>query len=315
MERRRLRGTAEAGTHGEFGLAPTDKLDLWYPRLTAETRHQARCVLKGDVTWNIDAGSQQVSAAMEVGLAGGGTERIEVTLPRGAQRVEVTGPDVRRTDVAGETATVFLKGWTEGRTRLRVDFVLPTVKNGGQRLAGFGVRDGRWEEGTVVITNTAGSSEVVVSETEGLTEVALSEVPSGAAGMLAGPAVVAFKIGAQSWSAGVDVIDLGEFAVKESVADLAHYTAALTEDGSVCCLAQYEVRNRARQFLKLELPAGAKVLLARVNEKSVPLTPVAGKPDQYLLPLVRSKASITGLVSFPVEVAYLARVKGLEKKK
>ena len=52
--------------------------------------------------------------------------------------------------------------------------------------------------------------------------------------MLAGPAGMAYEITSRSWSATLDVIDLGRFAVTESIADLAHYTLALFEDGSIC---------------------------------------------------------------------------------
>ena len=80
------------------------------------------------------------------------------------------------------------------------------------------------------------------------------------------------------------------------------------------CRADYEIRNRNRQFLRINLPPGARVLLARVSEKSRPMTPMPGKKGEYLLPLERSTASVMGLVSFPVQLVYMYRADPLKAR-
>ena len=177
----RLRGSHGEGTHGQLSLLSGPRLSLTYRTPRPVPRRPARLILSGDVVWNIDVGSQEVTANIDVALAGGGADSIALTLPARANRVTVTGPDVRRTDHRGSTANVFLRGWTEGRTRLAVSFQLPERKDSPQRLDGLGVRNGRWADGMLVITNTAESREVVASELAGLTEVALSEVSPSAA--------------------------------------------------------------------------------------------------------------------------------------
>ena len=310
----RLRGTQAAGTHGQIALTPRDRLAVSWKPPTVLTDRPPRYQLSGAVAWNLDAAVQQVSARLDVAIVGGRSDRMVVSLPASAERVSITGPDVREARVNGGSATVHLRGKIAEQTRLHVHYEMPLARTGLQRLGGIEVRDGHWAGGTLVVTNTAGGSEVLPEHLVGLRELALSEVPPEAAAILAGPPVVACAITSRQWSAAVDVVDLGEFALRESIADLAHYQLAFRGDGSVLCKATWEMRNRTRQFLRLDLPRGSTVLLARVNEKTRPLSPVPGASDAWLLPLIRSEASVKGLVTFPVEVVLTCRVDGLARR-
>jgi tetratricopeptide (TPR) repeat protein len=310
----RLRGEAAGGTHGQLALTPRNRLSLTYERPGIVTEHPPRYALRGSVAWNLDPAAQQVTAVLDIGIIGGSTERLELGLPASAERLAISGPDVRETQVAGGRATVFLRGRTAERTRLRVACEMPLAKSGTQRLDGLSLEDGHWAGGTLVITSTAGSSEVLAGSMAGLRQLALADIPPSARATLAGPPALAYEISARTWSAEVEVLDLGEFALRESIADLAHYQLAFQDDGTIVCRASYEMRNRTRQFLRLELPAGALVAQARVNDDSKPLSPVPDTRDTYLVPLVRSTASVKGLVTFPVEVVFLCRIPGLAKR-
>ena len=314
-----LTGAAGKGTGGVLALKPTRRLNVTYRRPVVLTEREATYQVRGPVAWNIDAGGQDVTARLNVAILAGWTDRLEVALPAGADRVSVTGPDVREVRVAlapgaGGAATVHLRGRITGRTALTVKFALPAVRDHASALAGLGVRNGRWAGGTLVVTNSAGSSEIMPAETAGLKELALADIPRSAAGILTGRTALAYAITGRSWRAGIDVVDLGQFALRETIADLAHYEIVYRDDGSVICKGDYEIRNRNQQFLRISLPAGSQVLLARVNEKSRPMTPVGADGDEYLLPLVRSKASVIGLVSFPVEIVYVCRAAPLKAK-
>ena len=302
------------GTAGQLALTPRDTLELTFRRPQPVAERPPRYELSGDVAWNIDAASQHVTAALTVAIAGGASDRIALVLPASADRVVVSGPDVQEFQAAGGEVKVFLRGRIRGRTPLNVSYEMPPVKVGPQDFGVLGVRDGHWTGGTLVVTNTAGGSEILPSTITGLKELALAEIPSSASGILGGPAVLAYEISARDWSASVEQVFLGEFALRESIADLAHYEVFFTDDGSVFCKVSYEIRNRNRQFLRLDLPPGSRVLLARVNEKAQPLSPVPGQDDAWLLPLVRSMPSVKGLVSFPVEVVFVSRGRALRDK-
>ena len=311
---RGLEGSSGRGTHGQLAAAPCDRLAAtWQPPAPAVERPPSY-QLQGIVAWNIDAGVQQLEARLDVAIIDGRTDLLELRLPPAADRVRVTGPDVREVQIRAGGAQILLRGHVVEQTRLQVSCEMPLARSGLQRLGGIGLRDGHWTGGTVVVANAAGGSEVVVERLSGLRETALGEIPSDASAMLAGPPAVACTISGRRWAAEIDVVRLGEFALRESIADLAHYEITFRGDGSLACKATYEVRNRTRQFVRLDLPPGAVVLVARVNEKPRPLTRVPDAPHAWLLPLIRSRATVKGLVTFLVEVVYLCRVDPLGRR-
>ena len=299
-------GSAEKGTHIVLPLKPTSKLVLNYRPLQRRTARQATYQISGAVAWNFGSAARQVSADLRIAILGGKSEGLEITLPAAAKRLEVSGPDVREVRTNGGDVSVFFRGAIGGRTNLRLNYELSAAK-GAADLGRPEIRGGRWSGGTLVITNTAGGSEIQPAAMSGLKEIALGDIPRAASAILAGKAVLAYSIMSSQWSARAESMNLGEFAIKQTIADSARYQFAYRPDGTVICRADYEIRNRNRQFLRVTLPPGAKVLLARVSEKSRPMTPLPGKKGEYLLPLERSTASVMGLVSFPVQVVYMYR--------
>jgi len=297
-------GTAEKGTHGRLALKSTDRLSIEYSRPMPRSARPPIYSLGGDVVWNLGAAAQQVSAVLKATIASGPSDRIVLLLPGGADRVKVTGPEVRSAQVSGGRAVVYLRGEILGSTILNVYFERPAGAGG---LGRFGAEGGRWTGGTLIVTNSAGGSEILPASMTGLRQMSLSEVPTSAKAILSAPAVLAYEITSRDFSAEVEVLRLGEFALRESIADLAHYEVFLARDGAIICRVRYEIRNSNKQFLRLRLPAGGRVLLARVNEKSCPISPMPGAADRWLLPLERSRASVMGLVSFPVDVVFMCR--------
>ncbi|MDP6637472.1 MAG: hypothetical protein QGG42_21445 [Phycisphaerae bacterium] len=314
-----LEVTASGSARGSAGkkvsltLKPSSKLVLNYRPLQRRTVRRATYQVSGAVAWNFGPAAQQVSADLRVAILGGKTESLELVVPNSAKRVAISGPDVRDVRISGRTATVFFRGAITGRTRLKLNYELPAAK-GAADLPRPEISNGRWSGGTLVITNTAGGSEIQPADMSGLKEIALGDIPRAASAILAGKAVMAYSITSGRWFARAESIDLGEFAIKQTLADSARYQFSYRPDGSVICRADYEIRNRNRQFLRVTLPAGAKVLLARVSEKSRPMTPLGGKKNQHLLPLERSTASVMGLVSFPVQVVYMYRAEALKSR-
>ena len=309
-----LTGKEGAGTHGMLSLEPVSRLEVRYGPPAVRRERAARYQINGHVAWNLGAANQQVAADLRVAIVDGRTDRLELLLPDRADRISITGPDVREARTRAGGATVFLRGTIRGRTRLKVSYEIPSPGGPARRLRRPDIRGGNWTGGTLVVTNTAGGSELMPDAMTGLKEMALADIPSAASAMLAGKAVLAYGITSREWSASLETVDLGEFALRETIADIAHFTFAYRGHGVVMCAADYDIRNRNRQFLHVSLPRGAKVLLARVSERSRPLTPLPGRPDTYLLPLERSTASVKGLVSFPVQVVYMYQSKPLTRE-
>jgi len=304
----RLTGAAGMGTHGQVAARWGDRLSIRLGRPAAVAERPPRYEVRGDVAWSLDEGLQRVTAELDVGIVGGATERLDLSLPSAAERVSVSGPDLREAQVAGGKAAVFLRGKVRERTRLRVSYEMPLAKEGVQRLDPPSLADGHWAGGTLVVSNAAGGVEVLPATLSGLRQMAIGDAAASARALAVGTPAIACEIAGRTWSAEVELLNLAEFALKESIADLAHYELLFRDDGMLLCKASYEIRNRARQFLRLDLPRGATVLQARVNEEPKPLTPVPDAPDAYLLPLVRSVASVQGLVTFPVDIVFLCRL-------
>ena len=235
-----------------------------------------------------------------VGIFGGRTDRLVLRLPPAARQVSIVGPDVREARISVGGATVFLRGAITGQTRLEVSYELPLGAGNIQRLQRLDLQGGHFSAGTVVVTNTAGGTETLPHAVTGLREIHPEDLPAEARRILAGKPVLAYEITARDFAAAVDVVRLGEFALRESIADLAHYQLLLRPDGEVLCKVDYEIRNRTRQFLRLTLPGGAQVLAARVNDKPRPLTPLAGRPGVHRRQPVGNRQLMleTGMLEF-----------------
>jgi hypothetical protein len=220
-EGHRIVGAAPAGTHGQMAFNPRGQLAFSTRRPRDLGERDARFQLSGPVAWNIDAGRQQVSANLDVAFVGGTADRIDFNLPSDAERLSITGPDVREVRPRRGGATVFLRGRIGGKTRLAISYERPLPRGARVRFGELSVDSGRWAGGTLVVTNSAGGSEVLSSSLSGLREEALAAIPEAAATMLAGAPALAFNIASPNWSAEVELLRLGEFALTESLADLA----------------------------------------------------------------------------------------------
>ena len=313
----KLSGQADTGTGGQLALTAQKRLDVTYGPVQVQRERPAQFRLFGHVAWNLDAGRQQVTARVRVRILGGKADRLVLTLPADADHVTLTGPDVRETQIRGRQATVFLRGKIAEQTVLDLQYERPAGRGHIKRIEGPAIEGGFWVGGTLTVTHTLGGSEILPESARDLAAQDLTQIAPQAAALLVGPPAVTYRITGRGFAAAVEVLDLGEFALRESLVDLAHYEVALTRDGAMICKARYEIRNRNRQFLRLSLPAGAIVLQATVNEQPRPLTAVAAtadNADDYLLPLVRSKASIKGLVSFPAEIVYVHKTPALARR-
>jgi tetratricopeptide (TPR) repeat protein len=221
----------------------------------------------------------------------------------------------------GAQARVFLRGAITQRTRLAVSFEVPRAATGRMTLAAFGVAGARPAGGTLAI---AGGSGAVLLEMEsrGLEPMALYDLPAETRGLLAAPPVYAYNLAPGPWPVGlagrrggeaqVDLVAMAEFPVRETLIDSALYTVLYRPDGRVMTKVIYEVRNRAKQYMRVDLPPGATLVVARVSEEQRNLA--RGPGTSVLVPLEKSVLTTAGLVSFPVELVYVMAAPPLDRK-
>ncbi|MGB2796261.1 MAG: hypothetical protein WBD44_03235, partial [Phycisphaerae bacterium] len=175
--------------------------------------------------------------------------------------------------------------------------------------------------GTLAI---AGGSGAVLLEMENaaLEPMALYDLPAETRGLLAAPPVYAYNLAPGPWPVGlagrrggeaqVDLVALAEFPVRETLIDSALYTVLYRPDGRVMTKVIYEVRNRAKQYMRVDLPAGATLIVAQVSEKQRNLA--RGPGTSVYVPLEKSVLTTAGLVSFPVELVYVMAAPPLDRK-
>ncbi len=300
----------DAGTRGTVGLAAGDGLQVAWRRPAPPVHRAAQIAVESRVGWTVADGVHQVRAVLDVRLWGGEAAELAVTLPPGAERVSITGPDVREVQVQPPRARVFLRGAITQRTRLNVAFEAARPATGRMSLAAFGIEGANLRGGTLAIAGGAGGV-LLEMDSPGLVPTALADLPDETRALLTGPPVYAYSLSGP-WEAQVDLVGMSEFPVRETLVDSALYTVLYRPDGRVMTKVIYEVRNRAQQYMAVDLPAGAQIVVARVAEVQRNLA--RGPGQTVYVPLEKSVLTTAGLVSFPVEVVYVMKGEPLGRR-
>ncbi|MBS3820767.1 MAG: hypothetical protein KGY81_03290 [Phycisphaerae bacterium] len=295
---------ADGKTVGAAYVPSRRVISLHWRRPRPHYRRPGRFLVSGHVAWDFQATEQRLTARLVTTNIGGPVSRLELSLPAGAENVSISGPHVREVQVTADRATVYFRGEINGRTLLNVS-LRRTGTGGRTTLSGLSVASGHWTGGTVILADSEADRELLATDASGLTRRTLVGLASSASSLASGDIVGAWRITGRRWSLSSESVTLSQLAIRESIADLAHYKLTVRPDGRMMTVATFEVRNRTGQYMTVRLPRRSHVLLARVNEESRPLSPT-GRDDEYLLPLIRSDASIKGLVSFPVQIVYLS---------
>jgi len=301
----------DKGTRGSVGVPPGKSLTATWRKPVPPTARQAEIEFTSHVGWTLGDGVHQVRASLDLLIWGGQASELTVRLPDGADRVTIAGPDVREVQVAGTSARVFLRGAITQRTRLAVTFEVPRKPSGPMALGGLGIAGGRGRGGDLAIAG-GGGAVLLEMESQGLAPMAIRDLPDETRGLLAAPPVYAYTLAPGAWTARIDVVDMAEFPVRETLADSALYTVLYRPDGHVMTKVVWEVRNRGQQFMRVDLPPGATLLVARVAEVQKSL--VRGPDGALYVPLEKSVLTTAGLVSFPVELVYLVRTGPLSRR-
>jgi len=285
-----IRGT-DAGTRGLVGLTAGDRLKITWQAPQPPVHRAAQIATEAHVGWTLADGVHQVRAILNLRLWGGETSELTVNLPQGADRVRISGPDVREVQTAGTSARVFLRGAVSQRSRLTVEFESPRPPTGRMTLPAFGVVGASHRGGALAIAGGAGGV-LLEMDSPGLEAMALYDLPPETRGLLAAPPVYAYRV-TGPWEARVDLVSMSEFPVRETLIDSALYTVLYRPDGRVMTKVIYEVRNRALQYMAVDLPPGAELVVARVSEEQKNLARGPGRT--VYVPLEKSVLTTAGL--------------------
>ncbi|MFH1732443.1 MAG: hypothetical protein ABIF82_12450, partial [Planctomycetota bacterium] len=297
----RITGAA-GGTKGSLALRPGPNVSVSWRRPLETAEHEPILSSTCEAACDFAPAAVAVNARLEVLVRRGTAERLVLDLPEGADRVSVTGADVRRVDGRGNTRTIHLRGAIQGRTRLAVGFELPRRSASGKAgLDCFGIRGALLTGGHLIVSNSTGG-ELLEDEAVRLEEEALFNLPDEVLALSSERPALAYAIQRGRWRLGCDIVLASEVRMPPTIVDRAAHTIVRRADGNIIGRASLEVRNRDRQFIRVRMPRGAKVLAALVDDKSVAIT--KGAAGEFILPLKKSIPTVGGLVSFPVEIIY-----------
>lgn len=216
--------------------------------------------------------------------------------------LEVTGAGVRAVQRSGSELRVELQEPVSGRVELDLKWTAPIGAAAESRASLPQIVFEDVFRGESALQLARDGEVEVVPEASGWTPVRAAALPGWAQGLVEGTPSAAFTAsGAASGS-----LTLLRFVPIEGppvVVDVAAYTIATSREGRALIRAHYEVRNERAASLRIRPPAGFTILGVRVAGETAVIA--RDREGAWRVPLQRSVDTVSGLLSFPIEVALL----------
>ena len=294
-------GSQEEGTHGFLAAGSASHFDLLWKEHRKPAAREGMASITPSVAWSIGERTLSANALLEVAILGGKTDSVILNLPAGSDNVRVSGPDVKDHRLNGTGLEVFFGGAIGGRTKLQIAFDCPRPRGDVVVCPGIGIANGRIDSGGwLLVANDAGG-ELLENDVGGLAPASALDLPREVAGLLAGKPLFVFKRGSRQPRQTFDLVTTTPFPMAGTIADRAEILCVIRPSGDEIARAHYSVRNSAGQYLRVRLPEGSSLLSVTVEEKP---SQVSRDGGLLLIPMPRSVQTLSGLVSFPVEIVY-----------
>ena len=164
---------------------------------------------------------------------------------------------------------------------------------------GFRLPDAVRETGFVgVELNT--SAEVIVTDSENIEKIPIQKLPQRLYDKSKKPMILGFKYLRHPYHIVLGIEKHEKIAVPVATIESANTVTLFTEDGKIVHRLVYQIRNSAKQFLELDIPADADVWSVFVGNE--PVESSMNRRGRLLIPLIRSQSVNNRLNTFPVEV-------------
>ncbi len=240
-------------------------------------------------------------ALVRYDIANAPVRELRVKVPAEFKNVEISGPNIRSRAQDGNIWRVELQSPTHGFYVLTVTWDQPPVlrssataeggrpaKAGTLELTGVSAEGVERETGLLAISVPQSGTPLQVSE---LNAADLQRVDTGDfpdwAGSPDTATALAYRYARPGYKLALNVQRFDEAEVLQALVDSAQFTSVVADDGQMMTEMSLSVRNNGRQFLEVELPAGAKVWSAFVAGQPVRPSLRDGK---LLLPIQQSGA-------------------------
>ncbi len=283
------RDTANGLTRIEAALEPGKAARVWWTtREIAAPVAQREVRFLSDVKSVVSVGDSQlrVTTLCDVNVVQGEAAEFKMSLPQGYDLVTASGSTLESHDVSGNVLTLRV----HDPARRNHQFLIAIERTNRETQAEaplLAFLDAQRETGEVLVEG-AGAMELNATESGGLRRMDVREAGAITRSLSHFPLQAAFRYNRRASEAPKLQLDWRQFQdadVLSAVAERATVTTLTNIEGRTLTEVSLRVRNHAKPFMKVELPAGVKLLSAEVEGERV--KPVESK-DATLVPLLRA---------------------------
>jgi hypothetical protein len=297
--------TSSGNTVIEASLEPGKPARIWWTtREIAAPVAQREIRFLSDIKQVVSVGDSQLrlTALCDVNVIQGEATEFKMALPAGFELTTASGNSLESSDVSNNTLTLrvhdparrthqFLIAIERTNRETKVDAPLLTF-DGAQRETGE------------LLVEGVGAMELEAKESGGLRRMDVREAGAITRSLSRFPLQAAFRYNRRGTDDPKLQLEWRQFLdadVLSAVAERATVTTLTTIEGRSLTEISLRVRNHAKPFMKVDLPAGAQLLSAEVEGQRV--KPVVGA-DGSRVPLLR--AGLDSSRAYTVSFVYLS---------
>lgn len=297
--------TSSGNTVIEASLEPGKPARIWWTtREIAAPVAQREIRFLSDIKQVVSVGDSQLrlTALCDVNVIQGEATEFKMALPAGFELTTASGNSLESSDVSNNILTLrvhdparrthqFLIAIERTNRETKVDAPLLTF-DGAQRETGE------------LLVEGVGAMELEAKETGGLRRMDVREAGAITRSLSRFPLQAAFRYNRRGTDDPKLQLEWRQFLdadVLSAVAERATVTTLTTVEGRSLTEISLRVRNHAKPFMKVDLPAGAQLLSAEVEGQRV--KPVVGA-DGSRVPLLR--AGLDSSRAYTVSFVYLS---------
>jgi hypothetical protein len=298
------RQTSNGNTLIEAALEPGKAARIWWTtREIAAPVAQREIRFLSDIKQVVSVGDSQIrlTALCDVNVIQGEAAEFKMELPPGFELTTASGNSLESSEISGNTLTLrvhdparrnhqFLIAIERSNRETKVDSPLLAFE-GAQRETGE------------LLVEGIGAMELEAKESGGLRRMDVREAGAITRSLSRFPLQAAFRYNRRGSDDPKLQLEWRQFLdadVLSAVAERATVTTLTTVEGRSLTEISLRMRNHAKAFMKVELPAGAQLLSAEVEKERV--KPVEGA-DGTRIPLLR--AGLDSSQAYTVSFVYI----------
>ena len=232
----------------------------------------------------------------------GALESVEFQAEGVGADLEVTGPGVRAVERSGGSVRALLQAPVSGRLELDLRWTSPIGKAAESRAALPQIRFGGVFRAESTLQLARDGEVEAVPSTPGWTAIRAAALPGWGQGLVEGTPTAAFAASGPA-EGSLELLRFVPIEGPPAVIDVAAYTIATSREGRALMRAHYEIRNERAALLRIRPPPGFVLLGVRVAGETAVIA--RDRAGAWRVPLQRSVDTVSGALSFPVEVALL----------